>query len=109
MNLRRNSWTLPESWKKKGVGHKDDSNTNHSDKTWNNFEKPVIETIQTIALLRSVRILRRVWESGRDLLSIRLVKTTSYYWCEKLTKSKMMMIDNASEKKMKMNKSCYLK
>ena len=32
-----------------------------------------IETIQTTALLRSVRILRRVLETGGDLLSLRLV------------------------------------
>ena len=31
-----------------------------------------VETIQTIALLRSVRILRRAMKSGGDLLSLRL-------------------------------------
>ena len=44
-----------------------------------------IETIQTTAMLRSDRILRRVLETRGVLLSFRLLwKTTSLCWCEKL-------------------------
>ena len=43
------------------------------------------ETIQSTALLKTVRILRRVLETWGDLLSLNLqCKTISYYWCEKL-------------------------
>ena len=44
-----------------------------------------VETIQTTALLRMARILRRVLETWWDLLSlILLCKTISKRWCEKL-------------------------
>ena len=44
-----------------------------------------VETIQTTALLRTARILRRVLETWGDLLSLRLQwKTISKRWCEKL-------------------------
>ena len=43
------------------------------------------ETIQTTALLRTTRILRRVLETWGDLLSLKLQwKTISLHWCEKL-------------------------
>ena len=46
-----------------------------------------VETIQTAALLRSARILRRVLDTWGDLLSLKLLgKTTSWYWREKLLK-----------------------
>ena len=52
-----------------------------------------IETIQTIALLRSARI-PRVLETWGDLLSLSLQwKTTSKHWREKLTSSKIIMIN----------------
>ena len=35
-----------------------------------------VETIQTTALLRTARILRRVLETGRDLLSLKLLLKT---------------------------------
>ena len=41
------------------------------------------ETIQTTALLRTARILRRVLVTWRDLLKLEW-KTISYRWCEKL-------------------------
>ena len=42
-----------------------------------------VETIQTTALLRTARILRRVLETWGNLLSLRLQwKTISYCWCE---------------------------
>ena len=44
-----------------------------------------VETIQTIALLKKPRILRRVLETWGDLLSPKLQwKTISKRWCEKL-------------------------
>ena len=44
-----------------------------------------VETIQTTALLRTVRILRLVLETWGDLLSLKLqCKTINYRWCEKL-------------------------
>ena len=46
-----------------------------------------VETIQTTALLRSARILRRVLETWGNLLSLKLQwETTSVSWCEKLSK-----------------------
>ena len=43
-----------------------------------------VETIQTTALLKTARILRRVLETWRDLLSLNLQwKTISLRWCEK--------------------------
>ena len=46
-----------------------------------------VETIQTTALLRSVRILRRVVETWEDLLSLKhRWKTISQRWCEQLSK-----------------------
>ena len=44
-----------------------------------------VETIQTTALLKTARILRRVLEIWGDLLSLKLQgKTISLRWCEKL-------------------------
>ena len=44
-----------------------------------------VETIQTTALLKTARILRRVLETWGDLLSLKLQwKTISWRWCEKL-------------------------
>ena len=44
-----------------------------------------LDTIQTITLLKTARILRRVLETWRDLLSLNLQwKTISLRWCEKL-------------------------
>ena len=44
-----------------------------------------VENIQTTALLRMARILRRVLETLGDLLSLKLQwKTISISWCEKL-------------------------
>ena len=44
-----------------------------------------VETIQTTAFLKTVRILRRVLETWGDLLSLNLQgKTMSLRWCEKL-------------------------
>ena len=44
-----------------------------------------VETIQTTALLRTARILRRVLETWVDLFSFWLQwKTISVSWCEKL-------------------------
>ena len=44
-----------------------------------------VETIQTTALLKTARILRRVPETWGDLLSLNLQwKTISVSWCEKL-------------------------
>ena len=44
-----------------------------------------VETIQTTALLKMDRILRRIQETWRDLLSLNLQwKTISVSWCEKL-------------------------
>ena len=44
-----------------------------------------VETIETTALLKTARILRRVLENGGDLLSLNLHwKTISLRWCEKL-------------------------
>ena len=44
-----------------------------------------VETIQTTALLKTVRILRRVLETWGYLLSLNLLwKTISLHWCEKL-------------------------
>ena len=43
------------------------------------------ETIQTTAILKTARILRRVLETCEDLLSLKLQwKTISLRWCEKL-------------------------
>ena len=50
-----------------------------------------IETIQTTALLRSAKILRRVMETWGDLLSLGLQwKTIS--WCEKLARNIIIII-----------------
>ena len=44
-----------------------------------------VETIQTTALLKTARILRRVLETCGDLLSLKLQwKTISLRWCEKI-------------------------
>ena len=48
-----------------------------------------VKTIQTTALLRSARILRRVLETWRDLLSLKIQwETIRQCWCEKLSKKK---------------------
>ena len=42
-----------------------------------------VKTIQTTALLKTDRILRRVLETWRDLLSLNIQwNTTSLRWCE---------------------------
>ena len=52
-----------------------------------------IETIQTITLLRSARILRKVLETRGDWLLLRLQwKTTSWCWCGKLIRSENRII-----------------
>ena len=51
-----------------------------------------IQTIQTTALLRSVRIPRRVLETWGDLLSFRPVKKPSYHWGAKIHKKIIIMI-----------------
>ena len=44
-----------------------------------------VETIQTTALMKTAKILRRVLETWEDLLSLNLQwKTISLRWCEKL-------------------------
>ena len=44
-----------------------------------------VETIQTTALLRTARILRRVLETWGDLLSLKLQwKAISKHWCKKI-------------------------
>ena len=44
-----------------------------------------VETIQTTALLRMSRILKRALETWGDLVSLKLQwKTISQYWCENL-------------------------
>ena len=48
-----------------------------------------VETIQTTAILKTARILRRVLETWGDLPSLkRQWKTIRWRWCEKLWKSK---------------------
>ena len=52
-----------------------------------------VETIQTTALLKTARILRRVPETWGDLLSLQLQwKTISQSWCDKLSRSKIIII-----------------
>ena len=52
-----------------------------------------METIQTSALLRSARILRRVLETWGDLLSLKLQwETISWRWCEKLNREQIIII-----------------
>ena len=59
-----------------------------------------VETTQTTTLLRTIRIPRRVLETWGDLLSLKLPwKTISYHWCEKLWRSKIILIIKESEKK----------
>ena len=51
------------------------------------------DTIVTLALLRSARILKRVLETWGDLLSLTLQrKTISQHWCEKLARNKNIFI-----------------
>ena len=46
-----------------------------------------VETVQTTALLREAKILRRFLETWGDLLSLKLQwETISERWCEKLEK-----------------------
>ena len=50
-----------------------------------------IETIQTTVLLKSSWILKRVLETGGDLLSLRIQrKTTSKNWCANLAKIRIL-------------------
>ena len=77
--------------------HEGDSDTNCNSALWTIpkrlgkvLEDFVIreqeETIQTIALLRSARVLRRVLKTWGDLLSPKLQwKTFRLRWCEKLS------------------------
>ena len=69
--------------KKKAVEHEGDGDTNCAWHTWNNLQKlerkageleirEKIDTIQFIVLLRSARIIIRVLETWRNLLSIKL-------------------------------------
>ena len=52
-----------------------------------------VEIIQTTALLRSARILRRVLETWVDLLSLKLQwETIGLGCCEKLPRSKIIII-----------------
>ena len=52
-----------------------------------------VETIETTALLRSARILRRVLETWGDLMSLKLQwETFSVSWCEKLSRSNVIII-----------------
>ena len=52
-----------------------------------------VETAQTIALLRSTRILRRVLENWGDLLSLKIQwKSISACWGEKLSRCKIIII-----------------
>ena len=45
----------------------------------------LVDTIQTTALLKTARILRKVLETWGDFLSLNLEwKTISLRWCEKL-------------------------
>ena len=51
------------------------------------------ENIQTITLLRSVRILKRVLDTRGDLLSLELKwNTTSQRWCEKFSGSEIIIM-----------------
>ena len=69
---------VTEQKKKKTAENEGDGGTNFSWCAWNGPQKGSkqleirgrIETIHTTALLRSVRILRRVLETGGDLLSL---------------------------------------
>ena len=46
-----------------------------------------VETIETTALLRTARILRRVLETWGDFLSLKIQwETVDWRWCEKLSK-----------------------
>ena len=48
--------------------------------------------VETIALLKSTRILRRVMKTWRDLLPLNLQwETIGYRWCEKLEKEKIII------------------
>ena len=52
-----------------------------------------VETIQTTALLKTARILRRVLETRGDLPSLKLQwKTISLSWCEKLKWETILII-----------------
>ena len=53
-----------------------------------------IDTIQTTVFLRSARILRRVLESWRNLLSLNLQwKIINKHWCEKLARREMIIMN----------------
>ena len=88
---------IPKELKKKAMKHDCDSDNNCKWCTQNNpwrigkgaerlGKKRILKTIQSIALLRSTRKLRRVLAIWGDLLSLRLHwKTISWCWCEKLS------------------------
>ena len=59
-----------------------------------------IRTIQTTALKRSTRRVRRVPGAWGDLLSLRLLwKSISWRWCEKLTKNTTTNNNNSNDNK----------
>ena len=63
-----------------------------------------VETLQTIALLKTARILGRALETWGDLLSPNLHwKTISLRWCEKLMNNNN--IDKEKKKKKQSNKA----
>ena len=67
-----------------------------------------METIRTTALLRSVRILRKVLETGGHLLSLKLQwETNGQHWCEKLEKEKINYIKALIEKTQQNSKCRY--
>ena len=98
MKRRISTWTLLENWKKKQLWNKKvtfiqiiicalGTITEELLKGQEDLKiRGQVETIQATALLRSTRILRRVLETGRDLLSLNLPKKTiSAGWCGKLS------------------------
>ena len=88
--------------KKKAMKNKDDSDINCSLCIWSSpgrlgkglrrigNQKENLD-IQTIALLKLARILRKVLETTANSLSVRPAwNPTNQRWCEKLTRSKMI-------------------
>ena len=91
MKREINTSTLLENWKKT-MDHEGNNNTN-CDRRFKGLLKGLedlevvsrVETIQTTALLKTARILRRVLETCGDLLLLNLQwKTISVSWCKKL-------------------------
>ena len=81
--------------------HEGDDDTSCNRCTWNDFQRVMEEleiggedeTIQTPALIRLARILRRILEICGDLLSLKLQwKTVSKHWCEKFARSNIVII-----------------